>query len=227
MVEDTMSQSDNDNKLDSPIFRLLEKRDMDNIMNLMEEIKPILGGVRYRSVYYALCQEALKDNRVVFAVCEDNSKIIGFSIAIIDLNHWRIVLMVRHPIVATKIVFGRTLNKLIRTLNKNKTKTNNNEPFNMSDLNEFITQMPTSKSWTDSAPQIAKSLFVAVTGSHRGKHLAQKLVEYRNKVLAERGQKRVDDRILLNNIGAVRLHYRMGYDIYNRGNGLFITKDLQ
>ncbi|MFO7719172.1 MAG: GNAT family N-acetyltransferase [Gillisia sp.] len=206
------------------VFRLLKKNDLKNVLNLMSEIKPMIGGVRYRSFYYVICLEALSDKRVVFAVCEEKSKIVGFRIAIIDLYNWRRSLFYRHPLVGMMVVFTRIFNKILKqTRNRKKII---DKDFKIQAIKEFITTVPTDKSWSDLSPEIAKGLFVGVAESHRGKHVGKQLVQYTNQIMAERGQRRIDGRILMNNVPSIRLHFGLGYEIYKKGNYFFVTKNL-
>lgn len=208
-----------------PVFRLLEKNDLQSILTLMIKIKPMIGGVRYKYFYRALCSEALIDKRVVFTVCEEESKIIGFRVAIIDLRSWKISFFIRHPIVMVGVIFGRALNKFNKMLKKVRKEKKSNLN-NMLNINDLISSNFTTKSWSDCTPFIAKSLFVAVEEGYRGKKIASRLIQYSNKILAELGVKRVDSKILIDNISAIRLNHRLGYNIYKKGTSLFSTKDL-
>ena len=215
-----------DTKVSEPIFRMLKKSDIQDVLKLMAEIKPNIGGVRYPSLYNALCNDALFDKRIVFTVAEEQSKIIGFFFGIIDRNSWRFSFMVRHPIIGTRMVFIRTFERLSILVKKFDSKTINLEPYN-TEINKFITSGTTSRSWdNDSSPQIAKLLYGGVSGTHRGKNIAKRLGEYICKVLAERGVRRVDATIVYNNIKGIRLDHGLGFTIYRTGYSFFATKDV-
>jgi GNAT superfamily N-acetyltransferase len=123
------------------------------------------------------------------------------------------------------VIFGRALNKFNKMLKKVRKEKKSNLN-NMLNINDLISSNFTTKSWSDCTPFIAKSLFVAVEEGYRGKKIASRLIQYSNKILAELGVKRVDSKILIDNISAIRLNHRLGYNIYKKGTSLFSTKDL-
>jgi ribosomal protein S18 acetylase RimI-like enzyme len=210
---------------DGPIFRMLEKSDIQSVLRLMEEIKPNIGGSRDQSLYHALCHEALLDKRVVFTVGEEQSKIITFYLAIIDRNRWRMSFISRHPFLGARLAVSRTFNKFRKIIKKATHKTRNIEP-SLSNISEYITPVSSNRSWKDSSPKIVKLLFLAVAESHRRKHIAEEMVEYTLKVSAERGARRADGIILFNNIPSIRLIHGLGFSFFRQGGSLFVTKDI-
>ena len=220
-----MPEIETDKKMNGPIFRVLEKDDIKSVLNLMEEIKPNIGGSRDLSLYHALCHEALLDKRVVFIVGEEQSKKIAFYLAIIDRDRWRMSFMFRHPLMVTKMIFNRTFNRLRKLLKAAGPKMGNFKS-DMPDISMYIKLGSSNKSWKDSSSRIAKLLYIAVSESHRGKSIAKEMWEYALKVLTDCGVIRVDTEILLNNIPSIRLHYGLGFYIYKQGGALFVTKDI-
>lgn len=212
-------------RIDVPVYRMLEKGDVNSLLKLMEEIKPNIGGSRDLLLYRALCYDALLNPRVVFTVGEVQTRIIAFYFAVIDRNRWRISFMFRHPLIVTKMVIKRALKKLSKLLKTPDSNTGSLEHLNP-DISTYATPDITNKSWNDSSPQIAKLLYIAVKENHRGKDIAKEMWEYALKVLAERGVRRVDTEILLKNEPSIRLHYGLGFNIYRQGSALFVTKDL-
>lgn len=191
----------------------------------MDEIKPNIGGVRYPSLYNALCYEALSDTRVVFVVAEDQLRIIGFAIGIIDRKRWRYSFLTRHPLIVTRMAFSRILNRLpklvkIAVVRMNSTKTERQN------TNLYVTPGSSNSSWSDSSGQIAKFLYEGVSESHRGKHIARKLGECFFQACTERGATRVDAVILAGNIQGLRLDHSLGFNIYQDGISYFGTRKL-
>jgi len=213
-------------KKEAPIYRTIEKKDFEGVIELMKEIRPHIGGSQNPALYYALCCEALIDKRVVFVVGEEQSKIIAFFLAIIDPNHWRLSFMFRHPLLGIDRVLNISFDRLMRLLNKAKKKTKDFNP-SLQNIDKYITPMPSNKSWKDSAPDIAKVVFDAVAEIHRGRHIAKNMREYMLEVLAKRGAKRADGDIHFHNIPSIHVWYGLGFNIHNMGDQLFITKDLQ
>lgn len=192
----------------------------------MKEIRPDIGGSRDLGLYHALCCEALADKRVVFIVGEEQSKIIAFYLSIIDPNRWRISFLIRHPLIGMGRVLNISFDRLRKLLNNTNNKQEDSSAF-LQNISNYITPMPSNKSWNDSTPEIAKILFDAVAKSHRGRHIAEGMREHMFKVLAGQGVRRVDGTILFRNIPAIRVAYRLNFNIHNMGDQLFITKDIQ
>jgi hypothetical protein len=159
---------------DGPVFRLFQESDLQDVLELMEEFKPNIGGARYRSLYHAFCCEALLDQRVVLIVAEELSRLIGFAIAIIDRNRWWVSFMTRHPLITLRIAFVRIFHKLRNLVKKPAHSKKNIEPSE-SDIENYITTTYSGKSWKDYSPQIAKLLYLAVKEGHRGKNIGGKI----------------------------------------------------
>lgn len=226
MKEEQVPVVETERKMNAPVYRILEKRDIEGVLELMKAIKPDIGGSRNQSLYRALCCEALVDKRVVFTVGEEESKIIAFYLAVIDPSRWRLSFMIRHPLLGIGRVLNKVFDELIKMVNKTKQKTKYSAA-SLQDINKYITPMPANKSWKDFSPDIAKLLFDAVAESHRGRHIARGMTEYMLEVLAERGARRVDGTIHFHNIPSIRARYVLGFNIHNMGDQLFITKDIQ
>ena len=225
MLNNDTSNYDIRNDTFGLICRKLEKKDFNNVLKLMNEIQPVIvGGLRCPSLYRAFCYDALIDKRVLFIVAEEKTDIVGFRIVVIDMKNWRLTFCKRHPVLTLRILTQKICNNIrIKITTK---KNLNIYASQYAVVAGFVNQTPCNKSWNDSSPQIAKALYVAVKESHRGKNIAAKLIEYGNQILVNHGQKRIDDRILFNNIASIRLHHRLGFNIYKSGHALFVTKEL-
>ena len=204
---------------------MLGERDIDSVCMLMKDLQPNIGGSRDPSMYQALCREALSDKRVVFIVGEEQTKVIAFYIAVIDRNKWRLSFLSRHPLIVLKMVLKRTFNRLSK-ISKGVSGEQADVETKMPDISAYISPSTTNRSWKDSSPQIAKLLFYGVAVTHRGKHVAKRLIEHMLRTLFERGVSRADAIILLHNIAEVRVVHGLGFNIYRQGGCLFVTKDL-
>ncbi|MFA5348073.1 MAG: hypothetical protein WC294_08040 [Methanoregula sp.] len=204
-------------------FRILERKDIDNTISLMNKIKPDIAGSRDTSLYRALCEDSFKDERLVIVVGEDDSKIVAFFIAVIDPVSWKLSFALRHPIIG----IGRGINKGIDRIKRKLRKPEKVEakPF-PPELIPYITAPTTDKSWSDSSYLIAKLLFDAVDEQYRGRGIAKDMREFMLDKLVKLGVRRVDGLILFNNISSLRVSHAKGFEIYNRGDQLFVTQDI-
>ena len=211
--------------MEVPTFRMLKKEDMESVLQLMQELQPNIGGSRDPFMYRALCNEALVDERVVFIVGDEQSKIISFYLAIIDRNRWRSAFMLRHPLVALKMVARRFFNQLTKVLKKASAEATDTQ-MNIPDISQYVSPSSTNRSWKDSSPRIAKILFDGVAVSHQGRYIAKGMREYMYKVLGAKGVRRMDAIILSHNIRPIRVSHKLGFKIYRQDGSLFVTKDL-
>jgi|WetSurMetagenome_2_1015567.scaffolds.fasta_scaffold30453_1 hypothetical protein len=211
--------------MDMPIYRVINKSDIDGVLTLMDEMKPNIGGSRDPSLYSAMCQEALTDKRVVIVVGEEDSKIIGFLLAVIDRNRWRMSVICRHPWIVIKMIGDRALNKLKKRFIEEEPEKRDIEN-NRQDISRYINPAATTKSWKDSSPEIAKLLFICVREGDRRKRVAHGLFRSMMDALAERGVKRADAIVLLQNMPSIRFSHGIGFNMYIQDGHIFQTKDI-
>jgi ribosomal protein S18 acetylase RimI-like enzyme len=192
----------------------------------MDEIKPNIGGSRDPSLYSAICRDALLDQRVVIVVAEEKSEIIGFLLAVIDRDRWRMSFMFRHPRITAKMVWDRAVGRLRKRFHEAEPEPRTSEG-NGHDISRYINPAETNKSWKDSSPQIAKLLFICVKERDRRKRFAKGLFDSMLAALAERGVKRADAIVLLTNIPSLRMsHEQLGFDMFIQDGHIFQTKDI-
>jgi hypothetical protein len=190
----------------------------------MEEIRPEIAGLFSRSMYTAICRQALVDERLVVTVAEDQGKLIGFTINIIDQNRFWISFLKKHPLLASRIAFRKFLNLMGLGVSARRL-----EPTQLEIINKYITPGPSGRSWKDSSPRIAKAIFNGVAEQYRGSRtVGKELLSYRKEVLLERGVKRADGIILMHRIASVKLLHKQGGPIEKIGKGdkLFVSVDL-
>lgn len=226
MKENEIPRIEKDRKNETPTFRLLEKRDFEGVLEIMKSIRPDIGGSRDPALYYALCCEALVDKRIVFVVGEVQSKIIAFYLAVIDMKRWRISFMIHHPLIGLERAFNITFNRFRKIIKKTQKKGENIVP-QLHNIINYLTPLPPNKSWNDSSPEIAKVLFHAVAGSHRGREIGKGILDFVLKELARRKVRRLDATILFHNIPSIRTAYALGFNLHNRGDQLFVTRDIE
>ena len=157
---------------------------------------------------------------MIIVIAKNNSKIVGFTITVIDWKKFWIKFSKSNPIIAFEIVMKRIMkkikaNKVQKTLKKNG-----------KEISEFFESEQPEKSWSDSSPQIAKVIYTGVSENYRKKGIGTMMGSFRFKVLTERGVVRIDTNLDPKNIPAIKLNYKLGYKIYRSGNRLFVSKDL-
>jgi GNAT superfamily N-acetyltransferase len=199
-------------------FRILERRDIDNTVNLMNKIKPDIAGSRDPSFYRILCEDSFKDYSLVFIVGEQDG-INAFTLSVIDPDGWKINFAMRHPFIASKLALQKALERF--------RPAGNGKPQVIPDyIFPLLSKEPTSKSWDDSAPDIAKILFSGVDETCRGKGVAKEMMKFFIGKLACFGVTRVDSTILYDNIASIKVKVAHGFTIYNKGDQLFLTREI-
>ena len=187
----------------------------------MEQAAFPISGLSSCSLYAALCQDALFDDRIVIGVAEDEKRIVAFLLIIVDWRaYWRTFLH-RHPLLGVRIV-GRRLSRRQSAPDAwNKLTRKQQEQ-----ITQAVAETPSGRSWEDSSPSIAKGVFLQVEPAFRRRGISVRLYHHMFTLLAERGVRRIDAKVDLANTGALPLHLRVGYHLERSGNTLFATRDL-
>jgi len=73
---------------DQTFCRLLQKKDYPQIVELMEKLRIPIFDLYSKAIYRSFSRQALKDEKIVFAVVERNNKLVGLVIALIDRNRF-------------------------------------------------------------------------------------------------------------------------------------------
>ena len=204
-----------------PIYRLLQKKDCPEVIDLMQKSNIPVGGLYCRSIYKALCRQALKDKRIVFGVVEYEFKLIGMIIAIIDWNRFWTLFLLRHPLLALRISFRRLLRKAgmgVAKIDYDEEQLKTVEPY--------LTNTLADRSWKDSSPQIAKAIFLMVDPEYRRLKIGLGLNRLRDQILMERGVKRYDGWVEMHRIPQIHLLHKTGFLIDRRSDKFFVSKDL-
>jgi hypothetical protein len=187
----------------------------------MKVIKPDIAGLHSEKLYDAICADALSDKRIVIVVAEKQSRLIGFNLTIIDRNRYWRLFIVKHPLFALQIALHRFL-RLLKVSPVQKV-THSADP---KDIRQYITTIPSGRSWKDSSPEIAKLVMTALLKEHRGKRISVGFGAYVLDVLAHHNVRRVDTKIDPHNIPSIRFTYGLGFTIERTGERLFATIDL-
>ncbi|UCD55747.1 MAG: GNAT family N-acetyltransferase [Candidatus Omnitrophota bacterium] len=202
---------------ESPVFRLLRKDEIPQLVRLMEDTNTSINGVCSGRLNYTICQDALLNKQVVALVSSMKGRITGYVLAVIDRAlYWRNFTL-RHPFMAIVVGALKIINKLA--------KKNKKIPSCIS-LPKEVSDGPSGRTWRESTPQIAKILNIGVSGDFRGKGVGKNLYNNLFRLLANRGLKRIDANISFDNLASIRLHISTGWRIEKTGSNLFATIDI-
>lgn len=206
---------------DAIVYRLMQAEDVPDVLTLMTQSRFPVSSLVSKSIYSALCLDALSDERVVIAVATEEKQVAGFLLVIIDwTSYWKSFAM-HHPILGLQIGWKR--------MNRKRESADMWNRLPQADKNNIMriaSARPSGKSWYDSSPAIAKVAFIYVDPLFRGRKLAEELYLYLMKILAKSGVSRIDAKVDLTNRRAMPLHISVGYRLERDGNSLFATKDL-
>lgn len=204
-----------------PVCRLLQKKDYSEVIGLMQKSEIPVAGLYSRSIYNAIFNQALKDDRIVFGVAEYESKLIGLVIAIIDWNRFWISFLFRHPLLSLHVLFRR----LLRHVGIGVLKSHYNAE-ELKAVERYLTTSISDRAWRDSSPQIAKAIFIAVDPEYRRLKVGLELNRFRDRIFFERGVKRYDGWVEMHRIPQLHLLHKTGFLIEKRGDKFFVSKDL-
>lgn len=201
-------------------IKLIEDDELEEFCNLLMEMRPPIAGLKNKRIYKSIGTAAIRTNNAIIVIAKDDTRIVGFTITIIDWKKFWLKFSRLHPIIFSEII----THKIISKLRGNKEQ----KPLNqkVEKTKEFFASDPNKKSWSDSSPQIAKIVYTGVSKNYRKRGIGTMLGNYRFKILTERGVKRVDTNVDHQNIAIIKLNYNLGYKIYKGGNRLFLSKDL-
>jgi len=205
----------------SPHYRLYKKTDFPQLRELLKTLKPEIAGIRSERLYDALCLDALSNRNIVIIIAEEDSRLIGFNVTIIGRHRFFRYFLFKHPLISLKIARQRLL-KLSRGLTGLKSI----ESAACREATPYISNRDSGRSWQDSSPGIAKILFTAVRGGHRGRRISVGIGEFLLHILEDRGVSRLDTLVDPQNLPSIRLTYRLGFQIERRGEWLLGSIDI-
>lgn len=208
-------------QVSNPVYRLLQKRDLTDVLKLMRQSAFPISGLSSRPLYRAICMDALRDNRMLIGVAELDRRVVGFLVVIVDWRaYWRAFLF-RHLLVGSAILWRRLMRQRSRESLWQKMSAEQRRQ-----VVEVISTEASGRSWSDSGPVIAKGVFLHIDPACRRRGLAVDLYRYLFDLLASRGISRCDAKVDIVNTRAFPLHQRMGYRLERVGDSLFATTDL-
>ncbi len=221
MVE--ADESQNMNKINPELlsYRLIGPGDFSRVLDMMIQSRFPISGLFSKSLYRALCRDAIKARRIMIGLAEWQHVIAAIHIFILDWKRYWQGFMLRHPLLAIRMIWLR--------LGRRRKYQNIWEKLPaeiQQQVNREIITVSSGRSWHESSPHIAKGVFIYTDPKYRRRGIAGELYRYTYKVLVSRGIKRMDATVDLENIASLRFHREIGYRIEKCGSGLFATVDI-
>jgi ribosomal protein S18 acetylase RimI-like enzyme len=169
------------------------------------------GGIRSRSMSRYILNDAKRPGSPVVIVQQNDAagRLIGMAVAIRDMQHYRIRMLLHFPITGFR-VFCRHL--LSRTTRVRRPQGEVNLPF--------------PERWSTRGRDIAHILTIVVAPEYRKRGIASQLYADLFSELIGRGVTRVIARVGLNNASSLALHRRTGWMIGRDGSGWLCVKQL-
>jgi GNAT superfamily N-acetyltransferase len=187
----------------------------------MEQAAFPISGLSSRSLYRALCRDALTDDRIMIGVALCGS-IAGFLIIIVDWWQYWAAFSRRHPLLAV-MMLKRRLFKARRSHFSGKSLACEQQV----PICQGARGASSGRRWSDSSACIAKGVFIHIDPTYRRRGISVQLYKYLFNLLASRGVKRIDARVEPENSSALLMHVRLGFHLEKAGNSMFATLDLE
>ena len=201
-------------------IKSIESFELEKFYHLLTELRTPVAGLVNKRIYKAIAKEALKNENIVIVIAKDEEEVIGCNITVVDWKHFWSKFFRSYPHIAIEIFFKRAMKRVVTP--KTKMAIENKDKI----IDQYLAITPTDRSWNDSSPQIAKTIYTGVHNKFRKKGIGKKISTYRNSVLKDRGVKRLDTNLSRTNLPIIKMNYSIGYKIYRDGSRLFGTIDL-
>lgn len=203
-------------------FRLIEERDVEAAVDLMEASGQVIAGMRTRAAYRALCRDALSDRRVVVLLADAGGTLAGYGVCFIDWRRYHRSYALRHPSAAARLLCERVFARVPRRgAGDTRRRTRLPAPPGVRPAGA------SGRSWKESSPAIAKIAEIFVVERFRGRGLGERTLRVLFAELARRGVARVDCRTDIRNTSSLRMNEKVGLDMETTGlNSLFGTRDI-
>ena len=203
-------------------IRLFEKKDLLPLCGLMEEANVSIGSLNSTSAYYAICQDALLNDKVVIVLAEKEKHLVGYVVAIINPKLYWISFPFCHPVSTLNLIFHRLHGKIFI-----KHEVKNHVEITETAQPKEISKVPSGRTWTQSSPEIAKIANIHVLNDYRRIGIGRELYKFLFRLLAGHGIKRLDAITALHNRRSVGLHLLTGWRMERTKNNFFATIDLK
>ncbi len=212
-------------------YEQLNDKDLSATVELMLKLGYAVAGLYSPEALKFLCKDAcgLKKKRPVILIAKKSDEIIGYVIAIINNKPYWYSFLIRHPLIASKIVLKRSI-KFCRSAIKSKRldytskKTKNDLEKMNQQFSKYIIKSDSKQiTWNDYGPQIAKIQHIAIKNEYRNHGIGANLYRCLFRALIDCGVERVDAIIAFANIPSIKIHAKTGWDIFQMPEHLLAT----
>ncbi len=181
----------------------------------------VLFGSRLESLYRSVCEDAAAGRGPVVVLAWDEDRPAAAVVAVIDYVRYRRSALLRNPLTLLRILLGRLREKLTSGGDKPDSEGGgggaNLEP----------TPPDKAGAWWESDGGIAKTAYIATAPQYRRQGLAHALYEKLFEELRLKGVRRLDATVRLDNAASIKMHRRLGFQVYSDGDRCLALKNLQ
>lgn len=202
-------------------YRIMEQRDIDGIITLLDESRPGIMGMNTLDAYRALCRAGMNDPGMLVAVAECEGEIAAvFFIVTAWSRFWR-GFLTRNTMLGIRVV-----SSILRRRIRNYFRKAGPPPQQEDGAEKWVAPTPSGRDWSDNGPGVAKGIFLGTNSKFRGRRIGQKIYAYLLDDLRANDFTRYDACVDLRNIPSLRLTSNAGLRMELSGNRYFGTMDL-
>ncbi len=198
------------------VYRLLQPRDCDGLLELFRQVPPTLANLSNEAIFKALIRDAIVGKYLNAYLAIGNNRPIGYVIVTWEWQRFKRTFVTRHPAIGLSILWRR--------IKKSFRKPRSAGPGGSEAA--FLSSPTVDCRWEDNARTIAKIVFVGVDPRARGQGIGAKLYIALTSHLADRGFQRVDALISLDNTSSIKMHERAGWTVRRDLYGYFAFQKL-
>lgn len=177
---------------------------------LLTRLAVAFAGVISPSLSESLCRESVRTGNPLILTAMRGEAVFGMAIAVTDHGRFWRRFFLRHPLHALGVIWQRA----------------GFVPEPEDDAVGGGHHPVATPSWSDAGPDIAKVLFIGVAPEDRREGCGQRLYAELFRRLRDKGAKRIDARIDIDNHASIRLHEATGWSVWRDGTSAFATRRL-
>ncbi len=184
---------------------------------MLAENEVEIGSLSTRAMYNAVCCEAAAGRMIGF-VAAAGDKLAGCILAARNYRRSWMRLLLRHPLLATRVLAVRAIRRLRRPAAAVRSQ---GKERMMPDL-----AYRRDSEWNVSRRDIANIMFIGVAPPWRGLGVGTQLYHEFFRYCRAQGITRILAHISPDNIASIHLHRKLGYELSTDGNVVFAGIDL-
>ncbi len=194
--------------------------DLPSIVSFLSSASLSIGGAVNPRLYDALYRDGLTNRRLTTVIAVHGTELAGIVTSIVQPSDYWKRFLIRRPFFLFEVLQRRIGQSIYarRSVYANAV---------LQPLPDAPSIVGTSSySWSQSDKHIAKVLFIGVAPKFRRKHLARDLYMRLFENLTLQGMFRIDARIEKDNLGSIKLHHSVGYELYREGAHILAVRCL-